>query len=128
MKEIGMSFFKQLRGVGFANEGTSHYWFQRVTAVALIPLGLWFVIANALMVGSDYVVYREWIGSVSNGVLMIFFLIFLFYHIKLGLESVIEDYVHAVNSKIVLLVANKIVNAFFLFAGILFILILMIKG
>ena len=123
-----MSFFKQLRGVGFVNEGTSHYWFQRVTALALVPLSLWFVISNALLVGSDYLAYREWIGSVSNGILTIFFLIFLFYHIKLGLESVIEDYVHAGNAKFILLLANNIMNVFLVLLGVFFILVLVIKG
>ena len=123
-----MSFFKQLRGVGIVNEGTSHYWLQRVTAIALVPLSLWFVISNAVMASSDHVVYSEWIGSVSNGILTILFLTFLFYHIKLGLQSVIEDYVHAVNAKVLLLMANKIINTLLALLGVFFILVLVIKG
>ena len=74
-----MKFFKQLRGLPSANEGTAHYWVQRLTAVALVPLSLWFVFSTITMTGISYSDYREWLSSNSNILLMILLLIFLFY-------------------------------------------------
>jgi len=123
-----MKFFKQLRGLANVNEGTAHYWLQRLTAIALVPLSLWFIFSTITMTGISYSDYREWLSSISNILLMILFLIFLFYHMQLGLQVVIEDYIHSVQTKSVLLLANKILATCFALFGIFSSLILGFEG
>ena len=82
-----------VRGLGSARRGTEHWWQQRITAVALVPLGLWLLpsVARILPLGHDVVV--QWIQRPLNAVLLVLFLAALFHHTHLGLQVVIEDYV-----------------------------------
>ena len=83
------------RGLGSAKEGTQHWWHQRVTAVALMLLATWFVISMMVMAGASYEEVRAWIGHPVVAGLLLLTIGFMFYHLKLGLQVVIEDYVHA---------------------------------
>ena len=103
----------QVRGLGSAKEGTAHWWAQRVTAVALVPLSLWFVWSATTLVGVDQVGFKEWLNHAANLMLMILFVGFLFYHMQLGLQVVIEDYIHGEKSKVTSLVFNLFVAVFF---------------
>ena len=98
-------------GLGSAKEGVEHWWRQRLTAVALIPLGVWFVVAVIGLVGADYQAAREWLTSPLTMVLLITFVASLLYHAQLGLQVVIEDYVHHEASKVTLLIAIKFAAA-----------------
>jgi len=82
------------RGLGSAKEGTHHWWHQRVTAVALVLLSGWFVISLIVMTGASYEAVRVWIGHPFVTGLLLLTIVFTFYHLKLGLQVVIEDYVH----------------------------------
>lgn len=84
----------KVRGLGAAKEGTGHWWGQRVTAIALVPLVIWFLVAMIGMVGADYDTVRAWLGRPLVSVLLLLLLGTLFYHARLGLNVVIEDYVH----------------------------------
>ena len=95
------------RGLGSAKEGTHHWWVQRVTAIALVPLALWFVIAMISMVHADYVNTIEWIGQPVNSTLLVVLIITTFYHAMLGMQVVIEDYVHHEGAKIAALLITK---------------------
>ncbi|MBL4666586.1 MAG: succinate dehydrogenase, hydrophobic membrane anchor protein [Sneathiella sp.] len=98
---------KSVRGLGSAKEGTSHWWHQRVTAVALIPL---FVIALAYvisLVGADYERVRYILSLPFTSLVLLLLIGATFYHMKLGLQVVIEDYVHSEGSKMVLLLLNS---------------------
>jgi succinate dehydrogenase / fumarate reductase membrane anchor subunit len=90
----------RVRGLGSAKDGTSHWWAQRVTAIALVPLTIWFVISVIAMVGADYETFRDWIGSPLAGGLMLLLVIATFYHAFLGVQVVIEDYVHHEGAKV----------------------------
>jgi succinate dehydrogenase / fumarate reductase membrane anchor subunit len=82
-------------GLGSAKSGFGHWWTERVTAVALIPLGVWFAASLIAHSGSSYEAFIGWMGSPITAVLMILLLVTLFWHIALGLQVVIEDYVHS---------------------------------
>ena len=84
---------KQARGWGSAKDGAHHFIIQRITAVALIPLGLYFLWLVISLVGSDYATARATVSAPWNAVLLSAFLIAMFWHSQLGLQVVIEDYV-----------------------------------
>lgn len=91
----------RVRGLGSAKDGTHHWLLQRVTAVALIPLTVWIVASFVALVGADYETVREWMALPLVAVLFILFIATGLYHLKLGLQVVIEDYVHGEGLKIV---------------------------
>jgi len=82
-------------GFGSAKDGVEHWWMQRVSAVALVPLTLWFVASIIAHTGSDYAAFIAWLRTPLATIFMILLLIALFYHTALGLQVVIEDYVHS---------------------------------
>jgi len=94
-------------GLGSAKEGVGHWWSQRVSAVALIPLTLWFVASIIAHTGSEYATFIAWLRTPIVGILMILLLIAIFYHTALGLQVVIEDYVHS-SAKFAALVAVRL--------------------
>lgn len=83
------------RGLGSGKTGTGHFWWQRVTAVALVPLVAWFIGTLLSLVGADLGTVRDTLARPWNAVLFASFAIAMFWHAKLGLQVVIEDYVHA---------------------------------
>ena len=91
---------KGARGLGSAREGVEHWWMQRVTAVALIPLSLWFVASLIALTGSDYNALIAWLKAPFVAILMVLLLIALFHHTALGLRVIVEDYVHSDWAKI----------------------------
>jgi succinate dehydrogenase / fumarate reductase membrane anchor subunit len=82
-------------GLGSAKSGVEHWWAERVSAIALVPLTLWFVASIIAHTGSDYASFIVWLREFPTTILMILLLIALFYHTVLGLQVVIEDYVHS---------------------------------
>jgi succinate dehydrogenase / fumarate reductase membrane anchor subunit len=108
----------RVRGLGSAKDGTSHWWAQRVTAVALVPLSIWFVLSVVNLVGVDKDGFKVWLNGPGSFVLMALFLIALFYHMQLGLQVVIEDYVHNERNKVISLVLNKLLAVFLVVSSI----------
>jgi succinate dehydrogenase / fumarate reductase membrane anchor subunit len=95
-------------GLGSAKEGVAHWWLQRITAVALVPLSLWFVIAIIRLVGADSDGVRDWVGNPLPAIMLVLLLIATFYHAALGLQVVIEDYIHAELTKLGLVVIVRL--------------------
>jgi succinate dehydrogenase / fumarate reductase, membrane anchor subunit len=93
------------RGLGSAREGVEHWWMQRVSAAALIPLTLWFVVSLIALTGSDYNAFIAWLKAPFVAILMVLLLVALFHHMALGLQVVVEDYVHSDRAKIPTVVA-----------------------
>lgn len=84
---------KDAKGLGSAHHGTGHWWAQRLTALALVPLMFWLVIGIAANSGAGYEAAQAWLGHPVNALLMVLFLGAVFYHASLGLQVVLEDYV-----------------------------------
>jgi succinate dehydrogenase / fumarate reductase membrane anchor subunit len=82
-------------GLGSAKSGVHHWWMQRVSAIALVPLTLWFIAAIIAQTGADYTTFVAWMRNPITDILMGLLLIALFYHTSLGLQVVVEDYVHS---------------------------------
>jgi succinate dehydrogenase / fumarate reductase membrane anchor subunit len=97
----------RVRGLGAAKEGTGHWWAQRLSSLALIPLAVWFVAATIAHLGAPYEEVRAWIGDPVSGGLFLLLIGATFYHASLGLQVVIEDYVHHEWAKLGLLLAMK---------------------
>jgi len=97
------------RGFGSAKTGSEHWWVQRLTAVALIPLTLWLVFSLTALVGADHATLVAWLSSPFRLALLILFLLVMFHHAALGLQVVIEDYVQHENIRLAVLVATKLV-------------------
>lgn len=95
----------QARGLGSAKSGTHHWWMQRVTAIALVPLIIWFLVSTLGLLGADYDVVKAWVAQPLTSVLLILFVSAFFYHMKLGVQVVIEDYVHGEGRKLAALLA-----------------------
>ncbi|MGJ8668835.1 MAG: succinate dehydrogenase, hydrophobic membrane anchor protein [Oceanococcus sp.] len=108
----------QARGLGSAKSGTQHWWMQRLTAVALVPLSLWLVAGLACLAGADFAAVTAWLSQPLTAVAMILFLATMFYHSQLGLQVVIEDYVHGEFTRIASLVIMKFAHVALATAGI----------
>jgi succinate dehydrogenase / fumarate reductase membrane anchor subunit len=109
-------------GLGSAKEGVSHWWWQRVTSVVLIPLSLWFVFSLASLVGADYPTVVDWMRSPIVTALLIMFVISTFYHAQLGVQVVIEDYIHTEWLKMASSLALSFVTAFVILVAVVLVL------
>lgn len=105
------------RGLGAAREGAQHWWRQRVTAVALFPLTFWFAFCLAKLPSVAYRDVALWLKMPWNTILLLSFLLLSFYHAMLGLQIVIEDYVHNDWLKIAGILTMKLVLAFMALAS-----------
>jgi succinate dehydrogenase / fumarate reductase membrane anchor subunit len=81
--------------LGSAKDGVKQWWVERVTAVALVPLTVWFAASIVVHTGNDYATLIAWLRTPVATILMVLLLIALFYHMALGLQVVIEDYIHS---------------------------------
>lgn len=95
-------------GLGSAKEGVQHWWMQRFTAIALVPLGIWFVIAALGMIGADRNAMVAWMHSPMSAVFAILLIVAAIYHLGLGLQVVIEDYVHSEAWKLGLIIVVRL--------------------
>ena len=98
------------RGLGSAKEGVRHWWHQRLTAIALVPLLLWFVAALVAHTGTDHANVVLWLGSPVTFGLMLLLVGATFWHMALGLQVVIEDYVHREALKLGLIILVQFVS------------------
>ena len=112
----------KVRGLGSAKGGTHHFWIQRLTAIALVPLTIWFALSIASLASADQAAVQAWMKSPLSATLMLSFLLAGFWHMKLGLQVVIEDYVHTESTKITCLILNNLVSIFLAVAATLAVL------
>lgn len=106
------------RGYGSANEGVHTFLAERISAVALVPLTLWFVFSVARLPMDSYDALQRWVASPSVAVALALFIASLFYHSSLGVKVVIEDYVASEGIKLAALLLVKFAHAVLAAAGI----------
>ncbi len=115
-------------GLGSAKHGASHWWWQRLTAVALVPLAVWFVFSLARLAGADYADVVAWVRSPVEGALLMVFVAVVFFHAQLGMQVVFEDYIHIEWLKLTCLIALKFVSSFLAVVAVLAILRVALGG
>jgi succinate dehydrogenase / fumarate reductase, membrane anchor subunit len=99
----------QVRGLGSSRSGTGLWWAQRLTAFALIPLALWFICAVIRLAGLPRAAVQDWASSPLVAALLIALIVATFHHLQLGLQVVVEDYVHGPTKLATLLVMKGVV-------------------
>jgi succinate dehydrogenase / fumarate reductase membrane anchor subunit len=98
--DIFRSSLGRARGLGSARTGSRHWWAQRLTALALMPLTLWFILALIRLAGASHQTVIDWLSTPLTLSLMLALIVATFYHLQLGVQVVIEDYVHSERVKI----------------------------
>lgn len=115
-------------GRGAAGEGVSHWWAQRVSALALVPLTVWLLLALIRLPLTDYAAVTIWIASGWNPLLLVLVMLAVFWHSRLGVQVVIEDYVHTHALKTALLLLNSAAHLGLLAAGLYALLRIALRG
>ena len=95
------------RGLGSARAGSKHWWAQRVTAIALVPLTLWFIWSMLRLTGAGQSEVQAFLGSPFRLAMMLALIVATFHHLQLGMQVVIEDYVHDDSIKLASVLAMK---------------------
>jgi succinate dehydrogenase / fumarate reductase membrane anchor subunit len=113
----------RVKGLGAAHHGVSHWWWQRLTAVAMIPLSIWFVYSLVtVMLSSDVLRVAEWFASPINTIMVVLLMMVTFFHAKLGMQVVIEDYIKPPLMKYFLLIGNVFLCLFLAIVSIMAVL------
>ena len=118
----------QARGLGSAKEGVQHWWMQRLTALALIPLGVWFVASVVCLAGADHAAISQWLSAPFTLGALALTIIAAFYHAVLGLQVVIEDYIHTKFTKHVLIILVQFAAFAFAVSAIVALLVAAFAG
>lgn len=116
------------RGLGSSKDGTGHWWGMKITALALVPLSLWFMVSVIGLLGADVVGARAWLSAPLNAVAMLLFIGFSLHHSANGLQVVIEDYVSCPVSKTVMIIGNQLAHVVAAALALYSILMIAVKG
>ncbi|MBX2837760.1 MAG: succinate dehydrogenase, hydrophobic membrane anchor protein [Gammaproteobacteria bacterium] len=100
----------RVKGLGASGQGSHHWWVQRLSAIALIPLSLWFVFSIVNKIDADHATVLAWVSSPGIAVMLLLYLMFMFFHAQLGLQVVIEDYVHNESAKMIAILLVKAIS------------------
>lgn len=96
----------RVRGLGSARSGTEHFWLQRLTAVANVPLTIAFVVILVSLLGRNHAAAAQILGSPLVAIIMLLFIISITTHMRVGMQVIIEDYVHEEPGRMILIMAN----------------------
>lgn len=108
----------EARGLGSAKEGTGHWVAQRLTALALIPLTLWFVVSVLTLMHASYFTVVNWMHAPWNAILLVLTVLTVYWHAYLGLQVIVEDYVHREWLKLSVIVALRFIAVILAAIGI----------
>lgn len=109
-------------GLGSAKSGVHHWWLQRLTSIALVPLTIWFAVSLASLSSLDHVTVVAWMAQSWTALLLVLLVLVATYHSQLGVRVVVEDYVHNTGLRTVTLVVLTFLHAFLAVAGVFAIL------
>jgi len=118
----------KVKGLGSAKSGTDHFLVQRITALALIPLVIWFCMSLAFLPDANYATVVAWLSSPFNAVLMIVTLVAGFYHSALGMQTIFEDYVANHGARFIAIIVTNLLLFFFGALGVFSVLKISISG
>ena len=118
----------RVRGLGSAKSGTGHWWSQRLSAIALVPLTLWFIGSLVVLAGASYAEIIAWVSSPIVASLLVLLVATTFYHSYLGLQVVIEDYVHNEPLKLATLIVVQGASFVLALIGIVSVFMLLFGG
>ena len=105
-------------GLGAAKEGVQHWWLQRLTSVALVPLTIWFVVSLLALPSLGHATIVAWMSQSWTALLLIIFVLVAAWHSQLGVRVVVEDYVHGVGAKTLTLVLVSFAHVLIAVAGV----------
>ncbi|MEM7280930.1 MAG: succinate dehydrogenase, hydrophobic membrane anchor protein [Pseudomonadota bacterium] len=115
-------------GLGSAKDGTGHWWGQRVSAVALVVLTIWLLASLVSLNDSSHAQVVAWVASPWNAIALVLFLSSMFYHSYLGIQVVVEDYIHHDGVKVVTLILSGFLHALLVVAGVFAVLRIALGG
>ncbi|MBS0580992.1 MAG: succinate dehydrogenase, hydrophobic membrane anchor protein [Proteobacteria bacterium] len=113
---------RQVLGLGSAKSGVHHWWLQRLTSVALVPLSIWFVVSLLSLPALDHGTVAAWMHHALTALLLVLLVLTAAWHSRLGLQVIIEDYVHTSGTRTLLLVLVGFAHVFLAAAGVFAIL------
>lgn len=119
---------RRVLGAGSAKGGVHHWWVQRLTALALVPLSAWFTVSLLALPSFDHATVAAWMGQSSTALLLILLVLVAAWHSRLGLQVVVEDYVPRVGARTVTLVVINFVHVLLAAAGVLAVLKVALGG
>ena len=118
----------RVRGLGSAREGVGHWWAQRMTSLALVPLALWFVASLVTLTGADHATARDWVAAPVPASLLMLLIVATFYPGALGVQVIVEDYVHHEGAKVAALIAVNAISLLLGLTGVLAVLTVLFGG
>ena len=119
---------RRVLGAGSAKSGVHHWWVQRLTAVALVPLSVWFAVSLLALPSLDHATVAAWMGQSSTALLLILLVLVAAWHSRLGLQVVVEDYVPGPGARTATLVVVNFVHVLLAAAGVLAVLKVALGG
>ncbi len=126
--ETMRSTLSRARGLGAANTGVQEWWMQRLTSLALIPLTLWFVFSLVQLTGAPYAVVHAWAGTPIHATLLLALIAITFQHMRMGVQTIAEDYIHGTTVRLTLTLAVKAASLLLALAATIAVLKLAIAG
>jgi len=119
---------RRVLGAGSAKDGVHHWWLQRLTSVALVPLTVWFVVSLLALPSFDHATVSAWIGQSWTALFLILLVLVATWHSQLGVRVVVEDYVHAAGARTVTLTLLSFLHALLATAGVFAVLKVALGG
>jgi len=112
----------RVRGLGSAGSGVHHWWLQRLTSLALVPLSVWLLVSLLSLPGLDFVTVVSWLAGTWSATLMVLLVLLASWHSSLGVQVILEDYVHEAGLKTLSLVASAFIHVLLAAIGVFAIL------
>lgn len=117
MKDLRSPLAKA-KGLGASGDGSHHFWVQRLSALALVPLIIWVCFSIAFLPEASYATVVTWLQSPINGIITLLLVVISFYHGQLGMQVIIEDYISSHSTRFITILFFKFLSYFLMAAGV----------